>query len=644
MRRFYPLTFLLLIAGITFPLKAQYFFNVKQTFHEIDHQVFFTGYSDKGNYVVTSGSENNIIIWNAESGIIYRTLVGLKKRPNDVFYAEDVDLLFSGGEDQLITSWNTKTLEITGTFRGHQGPIKTIDISPDRKLLASGSSDQMIRIWDIGTHSMIFEFKEHKNDVNSVQFSPDGKLLASGSADKKLILWNVSSGSIKGFTQAHNGWIRDVKFSPDGKLMASCGDDKLIKIWTVPDLVNIKTLKGHKNWVQTIDFTPDGKYLVSGGHDQLIILWDIDGEKALYQSEKQGQIVLSVDISPVQPDLISSCLLSENINKWALSGLDMAQWQADDISSPKQSDEEQLTEQVTGEYPQIEVFSPEFINNVIEHDQAEIYIVGRIQDPAGINALLLNRKPVSFSETGIFQINQNLIKGENRLELAAINNQGKRTTRSLLVHCTSGISSTADQAVIAVQTGKYYALLIGINDYADEGLSDLDNPVNDMENLYWMLHTKYTFDKENITLLKNPTRNEIIVALDRLGGTLSKNDNLLIFYAGHGYWDEKGNVGYWMPADATMQNTVNWFRNSTLRDFIGSIQSRHTFLIADACFSGAIFKTRAAFPEPSKGIQKLYELPSRKAMTSGILQEVPDESINGVSDHYPHVNKLNNRA
>jgi hypothetical protein len=99
-------------------------------------------------------------------------------------------------------------------------------------------------------------------------------------------------------------------------------------------------------------------------------------------------------------------------------------------------------------------------------------------------------------------------------------------------------------------------------------------------------------------------------------------DNLLIFYAGHGFWDDKGKVGYWFPSDASRNNTVNWFRNSTLRDFIGSIQTRHTILIADSCFSGAIFKTRIAFSDAPQGIEKLYELPSRKAMTSGILQEV----------------------
>ena len=71
---------------------------------------------------------------------------------------------------------------------------------------------------------------------------------------------------------------------------------------------------------------------------------------------------------------------------------------------------------------------------------------------------------------------------------------------------------------------------------------------------------------------------------------------------------------------------MNWFRNSTLRDFIGSIQSKHTLLIADACFSGAIFKTRSGFSEAPQGVQQLYDLPSRKAMTSGVLQVVPDES------------------
>ena len=69
------------ICGGVTPLSAQFLFNVKQTFRETDHQIYFTGYSDRGSYIITTGSDNNIILWNAESGIIYRTLAGLKKRP-----------------------------------------------------------------------------------------------------------------------------------------------------------------------------------------------------------------------------------------------------------------------------------------------------------------------------------------------------------------------------------------------------------------------------------------------------------------------------------------------------------------------------------------------------------------------------------
>ncbi len=46
----------------------------------------------------------------------------------------------------------------------------------------------------------------------------------------------------------------------------------------------------------------------------------------------------------------------------------------------------------------------------------------------------------------------------------------------------------------------------------------------------------------------------------------------------------------------------------------------------DACFSGGIFKTRGGLAESDKAIQELYSMPSRKAMTSGTLTEVPDHS------------------
>jgi len=179
----------------------------------------------------------------------------------------------------------------------------------------------------------------------------------------------------------------------------------------------------------------------------------------------------------------------------------------------------------------------------------------------------------------------------------------------------------------SILMGTYYGLLIAVNDYDDQNITDLDQPVRDAEKLYDVLINEYLFEKVNVTLLKNPTREEIINALDRLEATITKEDNLLIFYAGHGYWDEKTQKGYWLPSDANQFSTANWIRNTSISGYIKGINSKHTLLIADACFSGSIFKTRSAFGSANMAISRLNQLPSRKAMTSGTLKEVPDQSV-----------------
>jgi hypothetical protein len=175
--------------------------------------------------------------------------------------------------------------------------------------------------------------------------------------------------------------------------------------------------------------------------------------------------------------------------------------------------------------------------------------------------------------------------------------------------------------------GNYFALLIAINDYKDPNINSLDKPISDAQKLFDVLVSDYLFEKANITFLKNPTREQIISSLDRLEKTITKNDNLLIFYAGHGYWNDVTQKGFWLASDASKENTANWIGNSSISDYIRSIPAKHTLLIADACFSGSIFKTRAAFGGLDKSAQRLYELTSRKAMTSGTLTEVPDKSV-----------------
>jgi hypothetical protein len=209
----------------------------------------------------------------------------------------------------------------------------------------------------------------------------------------------------------------------------------------------------------------------------------------------------------------------------------------------------------------------------------------------------------------------------NTVNITALDDMDKFSEKILTVEYPENVH----KAQLDIK-GEYYALIIGIDKYQDPEFPNLDNPIKDAKSFHDVLISEYMFMPENVIFLKNAGINEIYNALDKLASTITSDDNLLIFYAGHGWWDEKANIGYWLPSDARQNSKAQWFRNSVLCDYLKEINSKHTLVITDACFAGSIFKTRGVEMESTKAIQKLYELKSRKAMTSGTLTQVPDRS------------------
>ena len=184
-----------------------------------------------------------------------------------------------------------------------------------------------------------------------------------------------------------------------------------------------------------------------------------------------------------------------------------------------------------------------------------------------------------------------------------------------------------DDDELVLNVGDFYGLFIGVNQYESDEIVDLSEPFQDAKSLKEVLLKNYEFSEENAIVLEDPTRSELIDSLENLASAVKANDSLLIFYAGHGYWDESFKQGYWLPSDAKQKSKSSWISNATIRDYIYGIKTKHTLLIADACFSGGLFKTRAAFRGESKLESTLFQMTSRKAITSGTLTEVPDDSV-----------------
>lgn len=172
----------------------------------------------------------------------------------------------------------------------------------------------------------------------------------------------------------------------------------------------------------------------------------------------------------------------------------------------------------------------------------------------------------------------------------------------------------------------YYALLMAVEKYNDKTIVPLHEPIADATKLRSLLIQHYSFDEANITFLKDPTSSDMQEAFSRLRTVVTPDDLLLIFYAGHGVYESAANIGYWLPSDATNNSRVQWYRNSALVEDIRAIKSMHTLLIADACFAGAILTSRGVSNNASATIANMMRRPSRKAMTSGDLTTVPDQS------------------
>ena len=243
----------------------------------------------------------------------------------------------------------------------------------------------------------------------------------------------------------------------------------------------------------------------------------------------------------------------------------------------------------------------------------------RVFDPSGISHVVINNDERMEDEPQDSVKFKDEFLPDEEISVVAQDNFNNVKERTFIIKAQAASTASASR--------KYYALLIGVEEYADTRIPSLDEPIRDATLLKNLLVQKYTFDEENITFLKNPTFEDMIVEFEGLSRKITPEDLLLIFYAGHGFFDASTNIGYWLPSDASEKNKAKWFRNSTLVENIGVINSKHTFLIADACFSGGIFKTRSSVNNASPDVNNMMRYTSRKALTSGALTTVPDNSV-----------------
>jgi len=163
---------------------------------------------------------------------------------------------------------------------------------------------------------------------------------------------------------------------------------------------------------------------------------------------------------------------------------------------------------------------------------------------------------------------------------------------------------------------KTQLLCIGIDRYSND-ITSLNNAVRDAKAFERILKERYGVTKIKSLYDKAATLEGIIGAFDDLKKVITQEDNLIIYFSGHGELvDEEG---YWVPTDAVLNKRHTYLPNYEVKNFLKTLKAHHVLVIADACFSGALLeKSRSTVA------RRYYAIPSRWVMTSGQKELVPD--------------------
>ncbi|MGE5812666.1 MAG: caspase family protein [Ignavibacteria bacterium] len=272
--------------------------------------------------------------------------------------------------------------------------------------------------------------------------------------------------------------------------------------------------------------------------------------------------------------------------------------------------------------PEITIIEPSGSRGIKIIRKSEVTKVrGMAIDPNGVVKVTVNKQIAELSEAGEFSIDMYLQVGDNKIVVEAVDGNLNSSIE------TFNITRKLEDIITA---GRYIGLVIGINSY--EGYwPELENAVNDAEEVAEVLIENYRFDTVYTIFDKEATRRNIIQKFEMLTRNVTKDDNLLIFYAGHGQFNKALNKGYWVPVDAAENSIADYISNNDVKTFIGGIPSKHTLLITDACFSGDIFrgpKTESIPFDPNnmeRYYKEVYRKLSRLALTSGGVEEVMDD-------------------
>ena len=627
-------------------------------------------FSPDGKKLFSGSIDDQIKIWDATSWELQKTISAESKGVYVLSMSSDGTILASGGLNGMVKLWNAFSGELISEVKAFKNPISSISISADSKYVFIAAADKKIMIYNIGDKKIEKELAAHDNDITGVAISSKGDMLITVSKDATMKTWDINNlkigkakfaassevpelsiNSINIKDANNNGIIepgekanlvftvknsgKGVAFNVSAKLkQTNTGlDVKFNEISTVGNIDNNKKQEVSIPLTVAADVEQGSgtfEIVVQDANSQSVVSskynFQIGGATNYSYIMVMGQTFSSATGKATIGAPISAKLKIKNVAKTEAKNIKVNFLLPENVIAVNKLFEA-IPSIASGEEKEIVL---DFYANQ-NYKKTDINIGLDIEGAAYSNAKEIILK-VKLNEA--LPLGEDYTKAVEQEQVALQENITNSSSEETLYRGGAGpmkglnVNKPKEMVV-----GKYYALIIGIDKYKAPW-NQLVNAVNDAKAIETALRTQYKFDAFKTLYNEQANRDAIITELEWLVANVKENDNVFIFYSGHGEYKKELGKGYWVPVDAVTASTAKYISNSDLQTYINGIKSKHTLLVSDACFSGDIFRGNTVsvpFEESEKYYKEVHSLVSRQAITSGGIEPVMDGGKDGHS-------------
>jgi len=434
----------------------------------------------------------------------------------------------------------------------------------------------------------------------------------------------AKANNVQGHTEDITGFAEN----PVNHTIASCSRDKTIKIWNPGTKGLISSMEGHLQKVNCISYTSDGNFMVSGGEEGIIKLWEVKTGKEIasffrlprgndgivfsrdnyYLSTKKASAAISFvkddkvysfeqfDLKFNRPDIILSRMPVDSKTftepyykayKKRLAKMNFTEKMLnDDVHVPELSITNRKEIPISTDDEEI-IIKLKALDNKYKIDRINLWL--NDVPVFGIRGISLRDRRISVVEK---EMPIKLVYGKNKIQVSVTNEFGVESLKEPITILCNSIRKKNDLYVVSIGVSEYFNKEYNLT-YASKDAKDISSYMNQNRNKYNEIHILTITDKE-------ATKENIMNAKNLLLKS-HVNDDVILFYAGHGILDSLLDY-YLATTDIDFSNpSLRGLSFEQLENIVDSIPAIHKLVMIDACHSGEVEKNEVlAVSAPDK--------------------------------------------